>query len=65
MYVCHTLVALVKIEIAIIASTVKVRTVSSCWRMPTSSACLSRNGWRIAMPADTMISTSTAVSRRR
>jgi len=44
MYVCHTLVALVKIEIAIIASTVTVSTVSSCLRIPTSSACLSRNG---------------------
>ena len=44
MYVCHTLVALVKIAIAIIASTVVVSTVSSCLRIPTSSAFLSRNG---------------------
>ena len=65
MYVCQTLVALVKIEIAIMASTVTVSTVSSCCRIPTSSALRSRNGWRIAMPAETTISTSTAASRSR
>jgi hypothetical protein len=65
MYVCQTPVAAVKIAMPNIPSTVSVNTLLSSWEMPTSSACLSRNGLSIDTPAEITISTSTAVSRIR
>ena len=65
MYVCQTPVAAVKIAIASIPSTVSVSTLLSCPTMPTSSACLSRNGLSMDTPAEITIRTSTVVSRVR
>ena len=65
MYVCTTPVALVKMAIAIIPATVRVRTVSLCWKMPMSSASRSRNGLSSPTPADSAISAITATSRHR
>ena len=65
MYVCQTPVAAVKIAMPSIPSTLRVSTLLSCPKMPTSSACLSRNGLSIDTPAEITISTRTAVSRVR
>ena len=63
--VCHTLVALEKTAIAIIPSTVSVRTVPSCLKIPVSSAVTSRNGLSMLTPTETMIIASTTTSRAR